>query len=233
MSHFPDCPSCDAATFANSCCEILASAGGFFQKIKASGAASAPRQGRLPVDTLTQLACRGAQSSAEVSPAVLHELLKVIRQAITLDIAAGLNFTGDVRKYVGRPVLEGIEGNHADGIVKLPCQQLGDDALDACSLDFGFTAHPAEAVDNEKNSLVRAIRHGRERTHFRLLAIECGFKTDAEDSFRTAERGGRPRLRSKTQPNLIVLQPAIGPAFSVIAQAPGQSNFAPRHPGSP
>jgi len=92
---------------------------------------------------------------------ILYELLKVIRQTLPLDIAAGLNFAGDVRGDVLGPVLKGVEGNHADGIVKLPCQQVGDDGLEICPLDFaGDVAEPAEAVDNEIYRLVRAIGHG-------------------------------------------------------------------------
>ena len=92
-----------------------------------------------------------------------YELLKVIGQTFPLDIAAGLNFAGDVRRDVFGPVLKGVEGNHADGIVKLPCQQVGDDALEIYPLDFAFAAdaaQPAEAVDNEIYGLVRAVGHG-------------------------------------------------------------------------
>ena len=93
----------------------------------------------------------------------LHELLKVIGQTFPLDIAAGLNFAGDVRGDVFGPVLKGVEGNHADGIVELPCQQVGDDALEICPLDFAFAAdaaEPAEPVDNEIYRLVRAVGDG-------------------------------------------------------------------------
>ena len=93
----------------------------------------------------------------------LYELLKVIGQTFPLDIAASLNFARDVRRDVFGPVLKGVKGNHADGIVKLPGQQISDDALEICPLDFAFAvdaAEPAEPVDNEIDGLVRAVGHG-------------------------------------------------------------------------
>ena len=61
-------------------------------------------------------------------------------------------------------MLQRVEGDDADGVVELPRDQIGDDRLEICTLDFGLAvdaAKAAKAVDHEVNRLIRAIGHDR------------------------------------------------------------------------
>src|ERR1700693_5524427 len=77
-----------------------------------------------------------------------------------LDIAAGLNFEGDIFCDVLRPMLTRIEGDNAERVVELSRHQIGNDSFEVCPLDFGLAVdgtQSTEAVDHEVNGLVRAV----------------------------------------------------------------------------
>lgn len=81
-----------------------------------------------------------------------------------VDVAAGLNFTSYISGDVLRPMLECVEGDDPDRVVKLAGNKIGDDGFELGMLDFGFAVNaalPAEAVDDEVDGLIRAVRHGR------------------------------------------------------------------------
>jgi hypothetical protein len=57
-------------------------------------------------------------------------------------------------------MLQRVEGDDADGVVELSCDQVGDDGFEVCPLDFGLAvdgAKPAKAVDYQIGRLIRAI----------------------------------------------------------------------------
>src|ERR1019366_8446884 len=91
-----------------------------------------------------------------------NEVLDMFRDAGALNVAAGLDFDGDIFRDVLRPMLKCIEGDNADRVVKLPRHEIGDDSFEVGAFDFGFAVNAAqltEAVDYEVNGLIRAVGH--------------------------------------------------------------------------
>lgn len=94
----------------------------------------------------------------------LDKVPKRFRNVVTIDIAARLDFEGDIFRDVLRPTLGGVESDDADRVVELPRHQIGYDSLKVCPFDVGFaigSAKGAKTVDHEVDGLIRAIGHNR------------------------------------------------------------------------
>jgi hypothetical protein len=72
--------------------------------------------------------------------AACNEVLDMLGDGGAIDVAAGLNFGGDIFRYVLRPMLQRVEGDNADRVVELPRQEIGDDGFEVGPLNFGFAA---------------------------------------------------------------------------------------------
>src|SRR5258708_39902884 len=81
------------------------------------------------------------------------------------DLAAGLNFEGDIFRDVLRPMLKRIEGDNADRVVELPGHEIGNDAFEIGFGDIGLgeceaKVCPVIADDNIK-ILIGTVLHDR------------------------------------------------------------------------
>jgi hypothetical protein len=76
----------------------------------------------------------------------VDEILQKERNVALQHIAAPTQLLGDIGGYVLRPVLGGIEGNHADRAFILTGQKVGDDSLQLGRAVVGFPPDPAESA---------------------------------------------------------------------------------------
>jgi len=67
-----------------------------------------------------------------------NEVPDVLRHGGAFDIAAGLNFDGDIFRDVLGPMLKRIEGDDPDRIIELARYQVRDDGFEISPLDFRF-----------------------------------------------------------------------------------------------
>ena len=72
-----------------------------------------------------------------------NEVLDMLGDGGAFDIAAGLNFEGDIFRDVLRPVLKRIEGDDADRVVELAGHQVGDNGFEVGPLDLGLAVNGA------------------------------------------------------------------------------------------
>src|SRR5262245_18235225 len=90
------------------------------------------------------------------------EILQVIGHRHAVAVAAHLDFPGDIRRQILRPVLQRVEGKDADRIFELSGQEVGNDRFEIAPFDLALDA-PGRAgiLDDDKNGLVSAIRYAR------------------------------------------------------------------------
>jgi hypothetical protein len=107
-----------------------------------------PPQGEVPIGT----------------GVTIDNVAKRFRNVVTIDIAARLDFEGDIFRDVLGPMRKRVQSDDADRVVELPRHQVGDDSFEICPLDFGFAvdaAEPAKTVHDKVDGLIRAIGHDR------------------------------------------------------------------------
>ena len=71
------------------------------------------------------------------------EISDMLGDGNAFDVAAGLNFEGDIFRDVLRPMLKRIEGDNADRIVELAGHQVGDNGFEVGPLDLGLAVNGA------------------------------------------------------------------------------------------
>jgi len=90
----------------------------------------------------------------------LDKIADVFWHFDAFDVAAGPDFLGDVRRYVLRPVLQCVEGNHANWVAELARYQVGDHGLKVSPLDLGLAVNAAarsKAINDQINGLVSPV----------------------------------------------------------------------------
>jgi hypothetical protein len=104
-----------------------------------------------------------------LSGVAIDKFLQIRGNVGQLQIAAMLDFAGDVFGDVLRPALCGVEGDDPDRVAVLASHQVGDDGLEVRGLSVGFPpngAEPAEIVLHQVDCLIVAGWHDRGRgTH--------------------------------------------------------------------
>jgi hypothetical protein len=104
-----------------------------------------------------------------------HEVLDMLRNGDAVDIAADLNFCGDLSRHVVGSMFKGVECHNAHRVVELPGHQSGNDRFEVRLLNFGFAVNApelSEAINYEVNGLVCTVGHnpwrptGARHTHF-------------------------------------------------------------------
>ena len=99
---------------------------------------------------------------ANRAPVAVDEVADMLGHGDTFDVASGLDFDGNLLRYVIRPMLKCVEGDNADWIIKLASQEIGDDGFEVRPFDLGFAinaATRADAVHNEISGLIGPVRH--------------------------------------------------------------------------
>jgi hypothetical protein len=94
------------------------------------------------------------------------EVADMLGDSNAFDIAAGLNFEGDIFCDILRPMLKRIEGDNAERVVELSRHQIGDDGFEVGLLDFGLAvdgAKSGKAVDHEVDRLIRTVGYDPRR----------------------------------------------------------------------
>jgi hypothetical protein len=131
---------------------------------------------------------------AILSPVALHEILEVVGDIVARDIAASLDFGGDLFRKVFGPMLQGVEGDNPDGIAELARKQISDDGFRIRALNFGFAVDaPGRAgiVHHQIDGLVCAIRdNGLDEAgleHCKPQVKEPGFKPIGLNWFRRSQ----------------------------------------------
>jgi len=92
----------------------------------------------------------------------LHKICDVVRQGLSIDIAAHLQFGGDIGREIGNPVLERVEGHDADRIVELRRQQFANDHLEIAAFELDVatvTAASDDAIDDDIDGLIGPVGH--------------------------------------------------------------------------
>jgi len=89
------------------------------------------------------------------------------RQIIAGKINAPLNLACDILRDVFRPILCGVECDHANRVAVLARHQIGDDGFKIGLLDFGFGkrgAKVSEIIDDKINGLSVAASRSAQST---------------------------------------------------------------------
>src|SRR5439155_20734559 len=89
----------------------------------------------------------------------------MLAHGLTSNVAPGLNFLSDVFRNVVRPMLQRVERDYTNRVIKLPGNEVADDVLEICALDLSLAVNAAAAktVDHEIDRLICAERNGVRR----------------------------------------------------------------------
>src|SRR5450631_1465293 len=91
----------------------------------------------------------------------VDEIPDMVGNCFAFYVATGLDFLSDFVRHIVGPMLEGVEGHHAECVIELAGQEIRDDSLEVAPLHFGFAidAAPAAAIDHDIGGLIRPVGH--------------------------------------------------------------------------
>jgi hypothetical protein len=89
----------------------------------------------------------------------------MLGHGLTGNVAQFLNFLSDIFGDVVRPMLQSVKGHDANGIIEQSGHKVVDDGFKVGALNLGLAVEfaAAEAINDEIDRLIRAVRNGGRR----------------------------------------------------------------------